>query len=133
MVFYQRLKNSALVTLYIFQLGIKEDSTNRKNLAEFLRYHTSSSWEEPCSLKDYVSRMKENQKSIYYITGESKEAVAHSAFGEKILQCGFEIVYMFDSIDEYVVQQLKGSQYFSLIDFLVYDCSYLFQSTTASS
>lgn len=89
------------------KLGIHEDSVNRKKMAEFLRYYTSSSSEDPCSLKDYVSRMKENQKNIYYITGESKEAVANSAFVEKVKKRGFEVIYMVDPIDEYVVQQLK--------------------------
>lgn len=54
------------------QLGIHEDSTNRKKLANFLRYHTSQSGDEMASLKEYVSRMKENQKDIYYITGIHK-------------------------------------------------------------
>lgn len=89
------------------KLGIHEDSVNRKKLADFLRYYTSSSADEMCPLKDYVSRMKENQKSIYYITGESKESVANSAFVEKVKKRGFEVVYMVDPIDEYVVQQLK--------------------------
>merc|ERR1712142_672405 len=43
------------------KLGIHEDHTNRKKLAEFLRYHTSSSGDDLVSLKEYVGRMKENQ------------------------------------------------------------------------
>jgi len=89
------------------KLGIHEDATNRKKLSELLRYHTSASGDDMCSLKDYVSRMKENQKHIYYITGENKEQVSNSAFVERVKKRGFEVVYMVDPIDEYVVQQLK--------------------------
>ncbi|KAK8383974.1 hypothetical protein O3P69_016012 [Scylla paramamosain] len=89
------------------KLGIHEDSTNRKKLAEFLRFYTSASGDEMSSLKDYVSRMKENQKQIYYITGENREAVANSAFVERVKKGGFEVVYMIDPIDEYCIQQLK--------------------------
>merc|ERR1739849_41298 len=89
------------------KLGIHEDSTNRKKLAGYLRFATSASGEEMCSLNDYVSRMKENQKDIYYITGESKEIVAASAFVEKVKKKGFEVLYLVDPIDEYAVQQLK--------------------------
>merc|ERR1711976_1131523 len=89
------------------KLGIHEDSTNRKKLAGYLRYYTSASGDDLCSLGDYVSRMKENQKDIYYITGESKEVVAASAFVERLKKRGFEVVYMIEPIDEYVVQQMK--------------------------
>merc|ERR1712152_133713 len=75
------------------KLGIHEDSTNRKKLAGYLRFWTSASGEEMCSLSDYVSRMKENQKNIYYITGESKEVVAVSSFVEKLKKRGLEVVY----------------------------------------
>jgi molecular chaperone HtpG len=51
--------------------------------------------------------MKENQKDIYYITGENREVVAASAFVERLKKRGFECVYMTEPIDEYVVQQLK--------------------------
>merc|ERR1711875_36713 len=89
------------------KLGIHEDTTNRKKLSELLRYHSSSSGEEQTSLKDYVGRMKENQKQIYYITGESRETVSNSAFVERVKKRGFEVLYMTEPIDEYVVQQLK--------------------------
>jgi molecular chaperone HtpG len=89
------------------KLGIHEDSTNRKKIADLLRYHTSASGDEMASLKDYVSRMKENQKDIYFITGENKDQVANSAFVERVKKRGFEVVYMTEPIDEYCVQQLK--------------------------
>merc|ERR1712059_47593 len=78
-----------------------------KKLAGYLRYHTSASGDEQAGLSDYVSRMKENQKDIYYITGESKDVVASSSFVERLKKRGLEVIYMTEPIDEYVVQQLK--------------------------
>jgi len=88
------------------KLGIHEDSQNRKKLAELLRYKTSAQ-EEITSFKDYVSRMKDAQKDIYYITGANMDAVKNSSFVERLVKRGFEVLYMVDPIDEYCVQQLK--------------------------
>uniref|UniRef100_H3D069 Heat shock protein 90, alpha (cytosolic), class A member 1, tandem duplicate 1 n=1 Tax=Tetraodon nigroviridis TaxID=99883 RepID=H3D069_TETNG len=89
------------------KLGIHEDSQNRKKLSELLRYYTSASGDEMVSLKDYVTRMKDTQKHIYYITGETKDQVANSAFVERLRKAGLEVIYMIEPIDEYCVQQLK--------------------------
>uniref|UniRef100_A0A2K6TFV1 Histidine kinase/HSP90-like ATPase domain-containing protein n=1 Tax=Saimiri boliviensis boliviensis TaxID=39432 RepID=A0A2K6TFV1_SAIBB len=99
-------RNSMRQIFKNLKLGIHKDSTNRRRLSELLHYHTSQSGDEMTSLSEYVSRM-ETQKSIYYVTGESKEQVATSAFVERVWKKGFEAVYMTEPTDEYCVQQLK--------------------------
>jgi len=89
------------------KLGIHEDQTNREKLANFLRYNTSKTGEDQISLKEYVARMKEGQKDIYFITGESLAAVTASPFIEGLKKKGLEVLYLIDPIDEYVIQQLK--------------------------
>lgn len=89
------------------KLGIHEDSANRKKLLELLRYYSTESGEEVTTLKDYVTRMKPNQKCIYYITGDSKKKLETSPFIEEAKRRGFEVLFMTEPIDEYVMQQVK--------------------------
>uniref|UniRef100_A0A3Q3CW45 Heat shock protein 90, alpha (cytosolic), class A member 1, tandem duplicate 1 n=1 Tax=Haplochromis burtoni TaxID=8153 RepID=A0A3Q3CW45_HAPBU len=82
-----------------------DDITNEE-YGEFYKSLTND-WEDHLAVKDYVSRMKDNQKHIYYITGETKDQVANSAFVERLRKAGLEVIYMIEPIDEYCVQQLK--------------------------
>merc|ERR1719298_335675 len=88
------------------KMGLIEDAANRTRLAKLLRYATSKSGEKEISLEDYVANMQEDQKNIYYISGEDKESLLKSPSVEKLLSKDIEIIFMTDSVDEYTVQHL---------------------------
>ncbi|DBB16812.1 TPA: hypothetical protein ACH3X3_015050 [Trebouxia sp. C0006] len=88
------------------KLGIIEDVQNRQRLAKLMRFETSKSGSKEIGLDAYIANMKEGQKSIYYLAGETKEELENSPFSEQLLEKGYEIIYFTDPVDEYVMQNL---------------------------
>ena len=84
----------------VLKEGIHEDFANRDKILEVSRFQTSHS-EKLTSLKDYVSRMKKGQDTIYYLSGEDKEKLSQSPHLEGFRAKGVEVLYMTDPVDEF--------------------------------
>tara|TARA_A100001015_G_C15041750_1_gene740157 strand:+ start:531 stop:2747 length:2217 start_codon:yes stop_codon:yes gene_type:complete len=97
------------------KLGVYEDETNREKLMKLLRFNTSKSLDKMISLDEYVERMKENQKVLYYIAGESVETVNTSPCLEALRGNGFEVLYFIEPIDEYMCQSVKKYMDYDLV------------------
>ena len=90
----------------ILKVGIYTDPANQKKLADLARFKSTTSDGAWVSLKDYVARMPEEQKEIYYLTGDSPATLLNSPHLERLKAKNFEVLLMTDPVDEWVVQSL---------------------------
>jgi molecular chaperone HtpG len=92
----------------IIKEGLHSDHENKEKLLEIVRYQSSlgDTADDVVSLKQYVSRMREGQKYIYYISGENRDIVEKSPHLEVFREKSIEVLYMIDPIDEWVVPNI---------------------------
>jgi len=92
----------------VMKEGPIEDAANKESLAKLLRFsstHTDNTVQD-ISLEDYVSRMKDGQETIYFITAESFAAAKNSPHLEVFRRKGIEVLLMSDRVDEWLVEHL---------------------------
>ena len=105
------------------KLGVIEDTPNRKALSKLLRFATSQSEDALASLDDYVGRMPEGQKQIYYISGASKAAASASPVLERLKKQGYEVLFALDQIDEIALQGVGKFEAVTMVDEYEFHCS----------
>jgi len=86
--------------------GIPTDFENKERLAALLRYKTTKSGDKYISLDEYIENMKEDQKEIYFLTGENLTSLMNSPLLESLKAKDYEVILMIDPIDEWVTQSL---------------------------
>ena len=86
--------------------GLPTDFANKDRIASLLRYKTTKSDGKYVTLDEYIENMQEDQKEIYYITGENMNALMNSPLLETLKAKNFEVLLMVDPVDEWVTQSL---------------------------
>ena len=89
--------------------GVSSDFKNKKRLMDLLRFNSSISEDSSMdvTLKDYVSRMREEQKDIFYVSGGSREAILHNPNLEYFRKQGLEVLFLTDHIDDFMVTDMR--------------------------
>lgn len=111
------------------KLGAHEDNESKEKFCKFLKFHTNKSKDETVFLDTVIDRLQEGQVSLYYISGENLQTVQQSSFLERLNKKNYEVIFMVDNIDEYLMQNLKdykGKQFVDITkDSLKLDDEYI--------
>lgn len=98
------------------KVGMIEDDRNKEDLQPLLRFYSSKSGEEYVSLDQYIENMPEEQKAIYYVTGEGRENAAMSPVLEKLTSRGFEVLFATEPLDEIMFESLRNYKDVDVVD-----------------
>ncbi|CAM9196802.1 unnamed protein product [Choristocarpus tenellus] len=98
------------------KVGVVEDEDMKQELAKLCRFYTSKSGEEVQSLEEYTQNMKEGQKSIYYVTAESRESAKMAPALEKANSLGYDVLFSTEPLDELTMQSIGEFEGKSLVD-----------------
>ncbi|MBU1086511.1 MAG: molecular chaperone HtpG [Candidatus Omnitrophica bacterium] len=91
----------------LFKMGLNSDFANREKLIELLRFETSTQKEgEMSSLKDYTKRMPENQKEIYYLSGDNREFAERNPNLEYFKKNNVEVLFLLDPVDVFIMPSI---------------------------
>jgi len=87
--------------------GVTVDLENRNDLAKLLRFRSSKTGDGTyVSFDDYIGRMKEEQKHIYYINGRSREEIENGPYMETFRKRDVEVLYLYEAVDDFVMSAL---------------------------
>lgn len=86
--------------------GLPSDPANKEKLQDLLLFHSTAS-DKMTTLEEYIGRMKENQKDIFFITGDSLSQVSNSPYLEKLKEKNYEVLLLVDPVDEWAMDSLS--------------------------
>lgn len=93
-----------------------EDFQNRKDLAVLTRWSTTNNISQLSSFDEYIARMKEGQKNIFFLGGENKESLVHSPLIERLVKEGYEVILGDDPLDETIFQNFRDYKDYKIIN-----------------
>jgi len=97
------------------KLGVYEESTDRERVADLLLYYSLNNPNKYISFDDYITNLSETQKEIYYISGDDIELLKTSPFLNRFKKNKLDVLYMTDTVDEYMCQRLSQYKDYKLI------------------
>ena len=94
----------------VLKEGVRRDEDLKDRLVELLYFQSSADADKLTTLAAYVERMKEGQEEIYYLTGDSRRTIENSPHLEAFRAKGYEVLYLTDPVDEWMVETLTEYQ-----------------------